>query len=503
MADRSLRLRLGVFMGASLIALAGLVVLFGGAPRLFSNNANYAILFPEAPGIAPGTPIRKSGVRIGEVTGMTLDPQSGMVRVQIAVDRTYLPRKTEEANITRGLLSGDTAIDFLPQLGPDGQPIPPGEHWPPGSEIPGVPPITARTLLNQASLASFQQSLDRITRAFEKLENIQNVGPKLETAADEATGLFRDIRAFIPELRKTNTRLQNLIGPTDEPAPPRPKVGPIMPVGLLTAAAQPPPPGEPNLRDLIRDAQESLRGIRPAVEDLRAAVRRIEPELTALAQDARRALAGVNDVLSPENRRLVNEALRNFNGVTANIIRFTGSLSVLLDQAEKMVKNIDAQVSAVGLIVGDVRAVTKPLAARSEGIVATVEESALELNKLIADIRGVVGAFAKQDGTLQKLLADPDVYQNLDAAASSVARITARAEKITRDLEVFADKIARRPELIGIGGALRPSAGLKDLPGTPTYRPDWPPATGAKHTHTPHWLPPPQGAPPPVQGQRP
>ena len=53
-----------------------------------------------------------------------------------------------------------------------------------------------------------------------------------------------------------------------------------------------------------------------------------------------------------------------------------------------------------------------------------------------------------------------------------------RAEKITRDLEVFADKIARRPELIGVGGAVRPSSGLKDLPGTPlpSYRPEWPPA---------------------------
>ncbi len=119
-----------------------------------------------------------------------------------------------------------------------------------------------------------------------------------------------------------------------------------------------------------------------------------------------------------------------------------------------------------------------------------------------------MGTFAKENGSLQKLITDPTVYRNLDDAAASVARIMIRAEKITRDLEVFADKIARRPELIGVGGAIRPSAGLKDLPGTPHYRPDWPPATSAKPSHGPSWLPPPQeeprwGPPPPIQGSKP
>ena len=73
------------------------------------------------------------------------------------------------------------------------------------------------------------------------------------------------------------------------------------------------------------------------------------------------------------------------------------------------------------------------------------------------------------------------VYQSIDAAAASLARVLARTEKIARDLEVFADKVARRPELIGVGGAIRGSSGLKDSPlaPLPSYRPDWPPAIPA------------------------
>ncbi len=496
MAERALRLRLGLFMGGSLIALAGLVVLFGGTPRMFSTDARYAILFPEAPGIGPGTPIRKSGVRIGEVTALELDPESGLVRVRIAVNRKYLPRKSEEAHISRGILSGDTAIDFLPKLDAEGKPVPRADEWPPGSEFPGVPPITPRSILNPASsaLANAQQQLDRITKTFERFEQ---TAPKIERAADEAAELFKEVRGFIPELRRTNQKLQNLIGA--DVAPPNG----VVPAGFVTNAAQP-DPAEPNLRALIRDAQEAVRTIRPVLEDFRATMRRLDPDLGATVKSARQAFDSVNELLSPDNRKEVAELLKNLNAVSATVIKFAVSLNTVLDTADKMLKNIDSQVSQVGLVVGDVRAVTKPLAARSEGLVKSVVESADELAKLVAEIRAVVGAFAKEDGTIQKLITDPRVYRNLDDAAASLARILARSEKIARDLEVFADKVARRPELIGIGGALRPSGGLKDLPGTPSYRPDWPPASSARPFAGPNWLPPPQDGPlPPVQGYKP
>ena len=40
-------------------------------------------------------------------------------------------------------------------------------------------------------------------------------------------------------------------------------------------------------------------------------------------------------------------------------------------------------------------------------------------------------------------------------------------------MEVFSDKIARHPELLGVSGAIKPSAGIKDPPvpvwSKPTY----------------------------------
>ena len=84
-----------------------------------------------------------------------------------------------------------------------------------------------------------------------------------------------------------------------------------------------------------------------------------------------------------------------------------------------------------------------------------------------ADLSRTLKVLTQSEGTVQKLIADPSLYNNINESAVGVARILARLEKVSRDLEVFADKIARKPETIGVGGALRPSTGLKESPTAP------------------------------------
>jgi ABC-type transporter Mla subunit MlaD len=511
MAERRMRLRLGLFVAATLVTLGALVVLFGSAPNLFTARSRYVVTFPEAPGIAPGTPIRKSGVRIGEVTNIDLDPSTSLVRVRIAVDPKYPPRTGEDATITRGLLSGDTAIDFLPKLDPvTAQPQPPGDPYPPDSEFPGVPPITPRSILTPASgvLASAQQSLDRMVSSFERLEK---VAPQLEKTLQEFELLARDVRQFIPELKKTNDRIQNFIGGDIKP----------LPDGAV-ALLQEPPDGDNSLRGVIRDVRALLAVIRPTIDDIRGTVRRMESDLTGAAKSARatfdRAAAtfdAVNEVLSPENRKQFDELVRNLNMIGANVLKLSAGFQTLLDEAERTVKNFDRRTALTADILSDIRTITRPLAERSELLVRDVAESAGSLNKVLTEVREVVRAFGRENGPVQKLLTDPNMANNLDAAAAALARVLMRADKISKDLEVFADKVARRPELIGVGGALRPSTGLKESPfapsspvppGLPAYRPDWPPAIPARPGTGPAWLEPTPQADPnwrpgaPVQG---
>ncbi len=105
----------------------------------------------------------------------------------------------------------------------------------------------------------------------------------------------------------------------------------------------------------------------------------------------------------------------------------------------------------------------KPLSERSETVARNLDESLDKFNKAMDDVSALIKVF-DQDGTVQRLLKDPSLYNRLDEAACMLARSMPRLDRILKDFETFADKLARHPELLGVRGAVRPSDGLKDPP---------------------------------------
>ena len=71
-------------------------------------------IFPNASGVQVGTDVRVAGLKIGSVTGLSLDPQSYQVKVAIALNpTTKLPADSTAAITSEGLL-GSTFIAFSP-----------------------------------------------------------------------------------------------------------------------------------------------------------------------------------------------------------------------------------------------------------------------------------------------------------------------------------------------------------------------------------------------------
>ena len=71
----------------------------------------------------------------------------------------------------------------------------------------------------------------------------------------------------------------------------------------------------------------------------------------------------------------------------------------------------------------------------------------------------------QNDGTMKKLMTDPQMYHNLNTTTTSLAVLLRNLEPVIRDLQVFSDKIARHPELLGVRGVVRGSSGLKESSG--------------------------------------
>ena len=207
MNDQAIRFRIGVFVLLALILLAVLILMFGGLPNYFKRTTGYTIVFTNAPGIGPGTPVKRSGIKIGEVRTIKLDNATGKVNVGIQVEEVYTLRKSDRPTLVQGLLGGDTSISFLP---PDDQKLVDETMVEPGAVLTGLVLVDAGTLLQRTTdlMPQAQEALIEIRKAFARLEK---AGPDLENIFRDFRDLTKVMGDAVPELRKTNDEIRDLI----------------------------------------------------------------------------------------------------------------------------------------------------------------------------------------------------------------------------------------------------------------------------------------------------
>src|SRR5690348_18297205 len=73
MNERVMQFRIGLFVIVSGLVLTMMVVWFGETPSLLRDQVYLKVRYAEAPGVLEGVPVRKSGIRIGEVMAIAFD----------------------------------------------------------------------------------------------------------------------------------------------------------------------------------------------------------------------------------------------------------------------------------------------------------------------------------------------------------------------------------------------------------------------------------------------
>lgn len=138
------------------------------------------------------------------------------------------------------------------------------------------------------------------------------------------------------------------------------------------------------------------------------------------------------------------------------------SLPALVEDTRRTIAATRMAVENVNRNLVNLAQVTEPVGQRGGVMVAKLESSLTSLDSLLAELNQFASLVNKPNGTLQRFATDPSLYDNMDRSTQSVAVLLKNLEPVLRDLREFSDKIARNPELLGVGGAMRPSSGLKD-----------------------------------------
>src|SRR5262249_47793119 len=154
----------------------------------------------------------------------------------------------------------------------------------------------------------------------------------------------------------------------------------------------------------------------------------------------------------------VAATLKNVRAGSEGLDSISKNTDELVKESRQTMRRLNDSMNRADKVIDNLTQATQPLAERSGTGMKNLDESTARFNHILAELDDVLRVFTQSGGSLQRFLSDPALYNNLNEAACALVKIMPRVDRILRDFEVFSDKLARHPESIGLGGAIRPSA---------------------------------------------
>jgi len=406
MDERVVQFRVGVMVLATVIITAILVLSFGELPSLVHGTYTIHVTFSEAPGVRKHTPVRKSGIRIGEVTNVQLNPDR-TVTVTVRIEEKWNLYDDEECWIYSDLL-GDAWIEIHRaaekergwRLGTGGEGRGAADQGPGARDEGQGARDQGRVFCAGAPSPQSPAPSPQSQVPHKKLEDGAEMVGKVKS---EPTKLVTDL------------------------------------MGDLKS----------DMSNLIESVQEASDAFAGASSELEEAARRVkellddetQTSIRNAAAQATKSLEAINGVIGDkETQQKLQTAMKEL----------PATLKVLKDTINKAGDRLDE--------LGDF---TGPLGAGGQQRVREIDEAVRNLNRLAKDLSAFSRSLTDGRGSLGQLVRNPELYQHLNRAAANVEELTRQLKPIVRDARVFSDKIARHPEMLGVRGALQRRAGIK------------------------------------------
>jgi len=324
-------LRVGLVVIASLVILA-ITILYigstGGSP--WAATYHVKALMSDVNGLKPGAPVRVGGVEVGTVTKVDFAPEgSGMVEVDMRLDRRVRSRVTTQSGVTLGALGllGEKAVDITPST--KGVPIEDG------GLLAGVAEDPFKGLLSDAS---------------DSTTHLKKILSRMDAGEGTIGKALRDEELYA-RMVDVSLRLQHVMDKLESPAGP--------------------------LGRLVND-QEMSRQLASAVKGIDSIVARVDEGKGSLGVLSR----------DDEIARDLKSLTRSLNDIAGQLKRGEGSAGRLLND-DSLYKRVDGLSSRLDALVTKVEKGegTAGRMVQDPALYENLNASMKELHALIGDIR--------------------------------------------------------------------------------------------------------------------
>lgn len=371
MNERVMQFRVGVMVVATLLICGILILVFDGVPKVGPRPYIIYLRFKTAPGVTDGTPIRKSGIRIGRVQSL-----------QFAEDVPQLAAVNEGGVVVIAEIDSHRTIktDEIPQIG--------------------------RSLLGDAFI--------------EFMHNPALRDPQTRQPGDTVVGqVAADPLQFMANMEgDLSNTMRSVAGTSNE-------------IGGLAR----------RVNDLIYNNNEQLVRIVAKTEASLDGIQRMVAHVDLLVGDPQ---------------------------VQGNIKQAAAELPVAMNELRMAIAQIRPAMQKADSILGDVQGITKPLGEKGPQLVESLDRASRRLDTVLGDLSTFTQSINSSDGTIGRLISNPQLYESLNSVASNVNNVAGNLNELTKelrpivkDVRAFSDKVSRHPESLGVRGALFPSSGIK------------------------------------------
>jgi phospholipid/cholesterol/gamma-HCH transport system substrate-binding protein len=287
-----------------------------------------------------------------------------------------------------------------------------------------------------------QESLSKIQKSLERTEKLL---PATEELIREYSALAKSLREFLPDLRETNKELLKLIKSSNETMP--------------------------QVEDALKEGTIAARNWGRVGERLNVLIGTNEDRINSIIKNLDTSLVGISDAFNAQNRADLANTLRNLSASSQRFPSISRQADSFLREGRQTQQKFNDTLRRADDVFDQLRG-GKP-DQNGRGPIKDFQEAATKFNATMTDVRELMRVLDQSDGTVRRFLVDPSLYNHLDDLARGLSRTLPGLERIMHNLEVFADKLARHPEALGLRGAIHPNSGLKDPPVqvTPHYRP--------------------------------
>jgi phospholipid/cholesterol/gamma-HCH transport system substrate-binding protein len=243
------------------------------------------------------------------------------------------------------------------------------------------------------------------------------------------------------------------------------------------------PTGEP--AEFVQDNETIANGVvatNPVqmIADLQGTMETAVAAIGDAASEVQQLAARINTTLGSNDeqiRRIIDKSERavdQFSSAMASIEAFTGDPE-LRDGLKKSLQNLPTVVADVQRTLGvfrnsmagfdritlqaeqnlrNLNKFTGPLGERGEQLAIDFAATLKNVNRITGQFVTFSEALNNREGTLGRILYDPELYDRLNEAVARVNSAARKIEPILNDVRIFTDKIAVDPRLLGVKGAV-------------------------------------------------